>query len=58
MDNKEDHTSKLASFDINIEKINDDDSEALENDFDDHMVLSKKKKINQKKLEYLFFYLF
>ena len=56
MDDKEDQTSKLVSFDVNIEKINDEDSETLENDFDDNMVLSKKKKINQKKLEYLFFY--
>ena len=54
MDNKEENVSKLLSFDVNIDRRKEDNSEMI-NDFDDDIFLIKNRKNKQKKI-YLFFY--
>ncbi len=53
MNNKEERVSKLVSFDVNIEKRKEDNSEILKNDFDDDIFLIKHKKTKPKKIIFL-----
>jgi len=55
MDSKEEKVSKLLSFDVNIEKRKEDNSEIFKNEFDDNIFVVKHKKTKPKKI-YLFFY--
>ena len=50
MDNKEDKTAELLCFDVNINKIDEDESETLENEFDDPFLLKINKKNKSKKI--------
>jgi len=53
MDHREEKVSKLLSFDVNIEKRKEDNSEIFKNDFDDDIFLIKHKKTRPKKLIFI-----
>jgi len=53
MDNKEEKVSKLLSFDVNIEKRKEDNSEILKIVFIDDIFLIKHKKTKPKKIIFL-----
>jgi len=53
MDNKEEKVSKLLSFDVNIEKRKEDNSEIFKNEFDDNIFVVKHKKTKPKKIYFI-----
>ena len=53
MDHRKEKVSKLLSFDVNIEKRKEDNSEIFKNDFDDDIFLIKHKKTRPKKLIFI-----